>query len=73
MKIVLLLGSLLFLVGCGQNTVYVKCQLPEVPKADLEVINPDDPSTVKLQKIMNNCLKIKHENEILREAMKLCQ
>jgi len=76
--------SFLFLVtGCAQHTanmqpviekpVYLKCQIPEIPRAELEPISENASYPVKLQIILNNCLKIQRENELLREALKLCQ
>jgi len=77
------LGVLFIITGCAQHTantqpiiekyVHLKCEIPEIPKAELEPIPENAPYSIKLQIILNNCLKIQRENELLREAIKLCQ
>jgi len=78
MKRLVLIG-LLFFTGCATQTKYVekpaylKCQIPDIPPAELTPIPENATYSEKLQVILNNCLKIKRENELLREALKLCQ
>jgi len=74
----ILLG--IFLFGCAshhaqviEKPVMVKCKIPEVPRAELEKIPENATYPVKLQIILNNCLKIQKENELLREAIKVCE
>ena len=55
----LFLILILFLVGCSfitplEKTVYVKCKIPEVPRADLESIPENGTYPEKLQVILNN-------------------
>jgi len=75
----LVLLSLVVVTGCAPQTryvekpVYLKCQVPEIPPAELTPIPESASYPEKLQIILNNCLKIKRENELLREALKLCQ
>ncbi|MGC8869621.1 MAG: hypothetical protein ACP5PT_00825 [Brevinematia bacterium] len=75
-KLILIL-SLIFILSCASKNdvakpLIMKCEIPDIPKADIEEINANMPYSVKLEKILNNCLKIKKENELLREAIKLC-
>jgi len=77
--LILCLG--LFLFGCAgapkptiiEKPVYLKCQIPEIPPADLEKVPENATYPQKLQIILNNCLKIQRENQLLREAIKTCQ
>ena len=78
----LFLILILFLVGCGlvrprveyiEKPVYVKCKIPEVPRADLQPIPEYGTYPEKLQVILNNYLKLEKEVEMLREAIKVCQ
>ena len=78
----LFLLLILFLVGCSfvkpqieyiEKPVYIKCEIPEVPKADLQPIPENGTYPKKLQVILNNYLKLEKENEMLREAIKVCQ
>jgi len=81
MKRLFVLPAVLFLFGCATNPapkpigepIVMKCKAPEVPPADLETIPKNATYSQKLQIILNNCLKIKKENELLREAIKVCQ
>jgi len=78
----LFLIFILFLAGCGftkpqieyiEKPIYIKCEIPEVPKADLQPIPENATYPKKLQIILNNYLKLEKENEMLREAIKVCQ
>ena len=78
----LFLILILFLVGCGlvrprveyiEKPVYVKCKIPEVPRANLQPIPENGTYPEKLQVILNNYLKLEKEIEMLREAIKVCQ
>jgi len=78
----LFLLLILFLVGCSftkpqieyiEKPVYIKCEIPEVPKANLQPIPENATYPKKLQIILNNYLKLEKENEMLREAIKVCQ
>lgn len=75
---VILLSSFLFF-SCATKTVtvekpvYIKCSIPEIPPAQLEKVPENASYPEKLQVILNNCLKIKQENELLRKAMEVCR
>lgn len=68
------------LFGCGganiqtvEKPVFIKCRVPEVPRAELEPLNENASYVEKLRVILNNCLKIQKENKMLREALELCK
>lgn len=81
MRLIILFLLFLFSTSCAvkenvryiEKPVYVKCKLPDIPKSDLEKINDNMPYDEKLKIILNNCLKIRQENELLREAIELCR
>lgn len=81
MKKLVILTGFIFLFSCAtkpqiqyiEKPVFVKCQIPDIPKAELETPTPDMSYSKKLEIILNNCLKIKKENELLREAIELCK
>jgi len=78
----LLLGAFLFSsctlfckpqVRYMEKAVFVKCKIPDVPKADLKPIPSNATYPKKLEIILNNYLKLEKENKLLREAIKVCQ
>lgn len=82
MREIFLLLSLFLFCACSfikpevryiEKPVYVKCEIPEVPKADLQPIPENGTYPEKLQVILNNYFKLEKENEMLREAIKACQ
>ena len=83
LRYAVVVASLTLLAGCAGlkpqantvtcETMIMKCHVPEVPPAELEVIPPDAPYDTKLQIILNNCLKIQQENELLRKALEICK
>jgi len=82
MKRIIFLFPLLLLSACGlmkpevkyiEKPVYIKCKIPEVPKADLEPIPDNATYPEKLQVILNNYFKLEKEVELLREAIKACE
>lgn len=56
-----------------EKPVFIKCQIPEIPKSELEPIPEKADYSKKLEVILNNCLKIKQENELLRQAIEVCR
>jgi len=82
MRSIILISCLTFLLSACATTqpvkyiekpVYIKCEIPEVPKANLKTIPENATYPEKLQIILNNYLKLEKENEMLREAIKVCQ
>ena len=82
MRSIILISCLTFLLSACATTqpvkyiekpVYIKCEIPEVPKANLKTIPENGTYPEKLQVILNNYLKLEKENEMLREAIKMCQ
>jgi len=72
-------GFGLSLIGCAgrpvqvmEKPVMVRCKVPEVPRAELEKVPENATYPEKLRVILNNCLKVQKENELLREAIKVC-
>jgi hypothetical protein len=68
----------LFIVSCSQvkyieKPVYLKCQIPEVPKAQKPVLKPDMSYPEKLQNILNYMFDLEKENELLRNAQEVCK
>ncbi|RLG09322.1 hypothetical protein DRN73_10110 [Candidatus Pacearchaeota archaeon] len=82
MREVMLILSLLLFCACGfvkpkvqyiEKPVYIKCKIPEVPKANLKTIPENGTYPEKLQVILNNYFELEKENKMLREAIKVCQ
>jgi len=74
----------IFLTGCASSPtptaipvscepLIIKCKVPHIPKSELETVSEDAPYDVKLKVILNNCLKIQAENELLRKALESCE
>lgn len=79
-RLVIISIFLLLLMGCaGRNIqtiekpVFIKCRVPDIPRAELENIPENATYPEKLKVILNNCLKIERENKMLREAVELCK
>ncbi len=76
-----MLMSLLLSVlsGCGgavrtiEKPYFIKCKIPEVPKAELEPLNENATYPEKLRVILNNYLKLKRENKMLMEVIEACK
>ena len=81
MKKLVVLAGFIFLFSCTtkpqiqyiEKPIFLKCQIPDIPKTELEPIPENVEYSKKLEVILNNCLKIKQENELLREAIELCK
>lgn len=78
-KLVFLLFSLC-LFGCGgaevkyiEKPVFLKCQVPEVPRAEIQPIPENATYPEKLKVILNNYFKLEKENELLRDALEVCK
>lgn len=76
----IIISLVLFSSGCGstqvqyvEKPVFMKCQVPEVSRAELQSIPENATYPEKLQIILNNCLKIQKENELLKSALEVCK
>ncbi|MEM0326901.1 MAG: hypothetical protein QW733_07735 [Desulfurococcaceae archaeon] len=56
-----------------EKPVVLKCEPPEVPKAELEEIKREDTYEEKLRKLIRNYGLLKEENILLRRAMEVCK
>jgi hypothetical protein len=73
----LLIIPALFILSCSQvkyveKPVYIKCQIPEISKAQKPVLNNEMSYPEKLQNILNYLFDLEKENNLLREAIKTC-
>lgn len=76
-----LLGLFLFLAGCSfvsqpkmiEKPLIMKCEVPEVPKAELEPVPENGTYPEKLKTILNNYFKLEKENALLRSALEVCK
>lgn len=82
MKVKLKIISLclcLLLAGCGgtiktvEKPLFIKCRVPEIPKAELESLPENATYPEKLKIILNNYLKLERENKMLREVIEACR
>ena len=79
MKILIVTIAILFLTSCATTGVVhteptlIKCQIPDIPKAELKPINDNTSYPEKLQIILNNYLLLQRENELLRKAIDVCR
>lgn len=55
-----------------EKPVYIKCQIPEVPKSTFTIDNSTS-YPVKLKAILDYLFDLKRENELLREAINSCK
>lgn len=74
----LLIIPALFIASCStvkyvEKPVYVKCQIPEVPKTPKPVLKEDMSYPEKLQAILNYLFDLEKENELLRKAQEVCK
>ncbi|MEM4958366.1 MAG: hypothetical protein QXX12_00650 [Nanopusillaceae archaeon] len=56
-----------------EKPVVVKCEPPEVPKAELEQIKQEDSYEERLRKLIRNYGILKEENLLLRKALEVCK
>ncbi|MEM3426696.1 hypothetical protein [Hydrogenobacter thermophilus] len=73
---------LFFLFSCAKHVeavktievpVITKCEVPEVPQAELEKITKGDSYEERLRKLISNYGKLKEENFLLRQAIEVCR
>jgi len=79
MKRVSILALSLFIFSCGttpqviEKEVIVKCPIPDIPRTERPVIKPEQPTTEKLQSLLNYVFRLERENEFLREVIDTCR
>jgi hypothetical protein len=74
----LLIIPALFILSCSQakyieKPVYMKCQIPEVPKTQKPMLKDDMSYPEKLQNLLNYMFDLEKENELLRKAQEVCK
>jgi DNA polymerase III delta prime subunit len=74
----LLIIPTLFILSCTstkyiEKPIYVKCQIPEIPKTPKPVLNKEMSYPEKLQNILNYMFDLERENELLRKAQEVCK
>ncbi len=76
-----------FIASCGQavrecpackpqvieKPIVTKCEVPEVPPAELEKIQEKDTYEERLRKLIKNYGLLKEENTLLRRAIEICK
>jgi hypothetical protein len=77
MKKLLIIPSL-FILSCSstkyvEKPIYIKCQIPEVPKTPKPVLKNDMSYPEKLQILLNYMFDLERENELLRKAQEVCK
>jgi hypothetical protein len=73
-----LIVPILFIMSCSQTKyiekpVYLKCQIPEVPKTQKPLLREDMSYPEKLQNIFNYMFELEKENTLLRKSMEVCK
>ena len=56
-----------------EKEVIVKCPIPDIPNTERPVIKPDQPTTEKLQSLLNYMFRLERENQLLREVIDTCR
>jgi len=69
--------AILLLYGCAstqiKEPVFIKCQIPDVPKPELYPLDESKTYPEKLQSILNNYFLLQKEVEMLRKAQEVCK
>jgi len=74
----LLIITTFFILSCSQvkyveKPVYLKCQIPEVPKTQKPLLKDDMSYPEKLQNLLNYMFDLEKENELLRKSQEVCK
>ncbi|MBX0312572.1 MAG: hypothetical protein JHC31_12520 [Sulfurihydrogenibium sp.] len=74
----LLIIPTLFILSCSQTKyiekpVYMKCQIPEVPKTQKPMLKDDMSYPERLQALLNYMFDLEKENNLLRKAQEVCK
>jgi len=84
MKLLLILASSLLFFSCAMQTktampppiikeVIVRCPIPDIPHVKKPIIKQQEPSTEKLQTMLNYMFKLQRENKLLRAVLETCK
>jgi hypothetical protein len=76
MKKILIIPAF-FILSCSstkyiEKPVYMKCQIPEVPKTQKPTLKDNMSYPERLQNLLNYMFDLEKENNLLREAIKIC-
>jgi hypothetical protein len=74
----LLIIPTLFILSCSstkyiEKPVYVKCNIPEIPKTQKPTLNNEMSYPNKLQALLNYMFDLEKENDLLRKAQEVCK
>jgi len=78
MKLLLILASSL-VFGCAtapqviEKEVFVRCPMPDIPKAERPTINQDATYQEKLKTLLDYMFKLEKENDLLRSVLDTCK
>jgi len=82
MRLLLILASSLLLFSCAMETkplppitkeVIVRCPIPDIPHVKKPIIKQNEPTTEKLQTMLNYMFKLQRENKLLRAVLETCK
>jgi hypothetical protein len=68
----------LFILSCSstkyvEKPIYLKCNIPEVPKTQKPILNEEMSYPERLQALLNYMFSLERENELLRKAEEVCK
>jgi hypothetical protein len=68
----------LFILSCSstkyiEKPIYLKCNIPEVPKTPKPLLNNEMSYSERLQALLNYMFDLEKENELLRKAEEVCK
>ena len=74
----LLIIPTLFILSCSQTKyiekpIYLKCNIPEVPKTQKPTLKDDMSYPDRLQALLNYMFDLEKENDLLRKAQEVCR
>jgi hypothetical protein len=74
----LLIIPTLFMLSCSstkyiEKPIYLKCNIPEVPKTPKPVLNEEMSYPERLQSLLNYMFYLEKENALLRKSQEVCK
>jgi len=82
MRLLLILASSLLFFSCAMEPktlppvtkeVIVRCPIPDIPHTKKPIIKQEEPTTEKLQQMLNYMFRLQRENKLLRDVLKTCK